>query len=732
MPLSMRKAFVCLMFASLASMARAQAPVRAGGEFRVNVQTTGGQGDVAATADATGRFVVVWSSEGQDGSGYAVVGRRFDGAGAPLGGEFVVNGYTTGIQTDSSVAAGPDGRFMVTWSSQGQDGSGYGVFGRAYRASGEPAGPEFAVSQTTGLGQAGSHVAAIPGGFVVVWQGYIGPRQIFARVYTLNGAPVSPEFQVSVPDSGNDDHLRPSVAGLPNGAYVITWWQSHSTPAVGGRILYRVYDTGGPLGPQQPAAPDDPQYHYLEAPDVLVRADGSFTLAWGHVSCWVGDGVACSELGVEARDYDPVGAPVGAVYRVDQAPHSLTEDPRLAISSRGSQWGAWTSAGGDICIPPGFCGPPYEGQDGSGTAVYARRFGPVLPGPEFQANTYTTGLQATPAVAVDPFGNALIAWTSQNQDGSSYGVYAQRFGGLLPVAVDVDTAGNHVWEPGETVDLRPSWRNATGGSQSFSGSIAGLTGPPIASYTITDGTGSYGITANNTTAPCVDCYGVAVTVPATRPTHWDASVLETLSPGSQGQQVRWPLHIGNSFTDVPASNPFYRFIETLLHRGVSGGCTTTSYCPAEVTTRDAMAAFVLVAREGAGYTPPACVPPNIFADLPETNPFCRFVEELANRGVVSGCGDGNYCASAPVTREQLAVFVLRTLDPALDPPACAPPNLFADLPETSPFCRWVEELANRGVVAGCGGGNYCGGAPVTREQMAVFLGVTFGLTLYGV
>ena len=52
------------------------------------------------------------------------------------------------------------------------------------------------------------------------------------------------------------------------------------------------------------------------------------------------------------------------------------------------------------------------------------------------------------------------------------------------------------------------------------------------------------------------------------------------------------------------------------------------------------------------------------------------------------------------------------------------------MPASSPFCRWIEELARRGVVAGCGGGNYCPSAAVTREQMAVFLAVTFGLTLY--
>jgi hypothetical protein len=79
----------------------------------------------------------------------------------------------------------------------------------------------------------------------------------------------------------------------------------------------------------------------------------------------------------------------------------------------------------------------------------------------------------------------------------------------------------------------------------------------------------------------------------------------------------------------------------------------------------------------------------------------------------------------------MAVFVLRTLDPALSPPACGATPMFNDVPASSGFCRWIEELARRGVVTGCGGGNYCPSAPVTREQMGVFLAATFSLTLYG-
>jgi hypothetical protein len=78
----------------------------------------------------------------------------------------------------------------------------------------------------------------------------------------------------------------------------------------------------------------------------------------------------------------------------------------------------------------------------------------------------------------------------------------------------------------------------------------------------------------------------------------------------------------------------------------------------------------------------------------------------------------------------MAIFVLRKLDSTFNPPACGTP-MFSDVPASNPFCRWIEELARRGVVSGCAPGLYCPASPVTREQMGVFLSATFGLTLYG-
>jgi hypothetical protein len=79
----------------------------------------------------------------------------------------------------------------------------------------------------------------------------------------------------------------------------------------------------------------------------------------------------------------------------------------------------------------------------------------------------------------------------------------------------------------------------------------------------------------------------------------------------------------------------------------------------------------------------------------------------------------------------MAVFLLKTLEGiAYVPPACVAPT-FSDVPCSSGFARWVNELALRGVTAGCAPGLYCPNNPNTRAQMAVFLTTTFGLSLYG-
>jgi hypothetical protein len=115
-----------------------------------------------------------------------------------------------------------------------------------------------------------------------------------------------------------------------------------------------------------------------------------------------------------------------------------------------------------------------------------------------------------------------------------------------------------------------------------------------------------------------------------------------------------------------------------------------------------------------------------FADVPCPSLFADWIEALAAEGITGGCGGGNYCPGAAVRRDQMAAFLLK----AEHGSAYVPPpcaGTFGDVACPSLFADWIEQLAAEQVTGGCGGGNYCPSNPNTRGQMAVFLTKTFGL-----
>ena len=696
------------VFAAVTLAVTAVAQTPAGGEFRVNSHTTGLQISARPAMEADGDFIVVWQGDLQGGSGIDVLGQRYAASGTPRGGQFRINGFTVGSQLLPHVAVGRRGS-VVVWGSA-QDGSASSLHGQRYDAAGAPAGSEFAVNSFTTGDQYRVHVGlAADGRFVVGWRSDLidgDMAGIVARQFDASGAPQGPDFVVNTTTTGFQG--APHLAVATDGAFVAVWEDGDgSSFGVRGQ---RFDASGIRAGSELRLNTFTTQNQRI--PSVSVSPAGGFVASWRSSLL---DG---SDYGVVARRFDTSGNAVGAEFVVNTftASRQYGWFCDVAHDASGRFVVTWSSLG----------------QDGSGYGIFAQRFDAAgqRRGAEFRVNTYTTGSQRRSAVTGDEVGNFVVTWESDGQDGSGFGVFAQRFGGLGPAALVVDSAGNRVWEPGETVDVRPSWRNSSGAGQVLSGTLGAMVGPPGAVYAITDGTGDYGTVPDGVAGACSDCYEVTATDPPTRAaTHLDATAVESLLPDAHGQQKRWSLHVGRSFGDVTVASPFYRFVETLLHHQVTGGCAAGDYCPASASGRDQMAVFVLVAREGPGYAPPACGTP-MFSDVPAASPFCRWIEELARRGVVGGCGGGAYCPMASVTREQMAVFVLRTLDPGLTPPACVTP-MFSDVPAASPFCRWIEELARRGVVTGCGGGGYCPGAPVTREQMGVFIAVAFGLTLYG-
>jgi len=97
------------------------------------------------------------------------------------------------------------------------------------------------------------------------------------------------------------------------------------------------------------------------------------------------------------------------------------------------------------------------------------------------------------------------------------------------------------------------------------------------------------------------------------------------------------------------------------------------------------------------------------------------------QGITTGCGGGKFCPTNAVNRQQMAVFLLKTLEgSSYDPPACANPT-FTDVPCSNPFSKWIYELVDRGITAGCGGGLYCPLTNANRGQMATFVVKTFSL-----
>ena len=180
------------------------------------------------------------------------------------------------------------------------------------------------------------------------------------------------------------------------------------------------------------------------------------------------------------------------------------------------------------------------------------------------------------------------------------------------------------------------------------------------------------------------------------------------------------------FLDVPPGHQFYALVTTLVRNAITVGVGSGNYGAGQDTLRQQMAVFLLKAKNGICYTPPPCTTP-AFDDVPCTSNFAPWINALVAQGITSGCGGDNFCPTNPVNRQQMAVFLLKTLEgSAYTPPACTVAT-FDDVPCSSNFAPWIYELVARTITAGCGGANYCPLTNASRGQMAVFLTKTFSL-----
>jgi hypothetical protein len=377
------------------------------GEFQISSAVNAAQFSSHIASDPNGNFVVVWQSDSQDGSGWGIFARRYDSVGVPQGNEFQVNSFTANNQFVPRVAMDANGNFAIVWESNGQDGNGYGVFCKRYNAAGVPLGNEFQVNTTTANNQGDPFIAMTPtGNFVVVWASELQDGSlsgIYGQRFDSAGIPQGGEFPVNTYTT--DDQQQPSVSIDASGNFAVAFESQGQDGSGRGVFVRRFNALGVPQGIEF-------QVNTFTTGDqsdtwINMNAGGNFVVVWNSI------GQDNGGLGVYAQKFSASGVPQGSEFRVNSFTTGDQNYPTVAIESNGDFVVVWESFG----------------QDGSGKGVYGQRYSANgnPQGGEFQINAFIANDQFNPFVTKYGTGNFIVVWISFGQDGFAEGVYGQRY-----------------------------------------------------------------------------------------------------------------------------------------------------------------------------------------------------------------------------------------------------------------------------------------------------------------
>jgi hypothetical protein len=150
-----------------------------------------------------------------------------------------------------------------------------------------------------------------------------------------------------------------------------------------------------------------------------------------------------------------------------------------------------------------------------------------------------------------------------------------------------------------------------------------------------------------------------------------AAIREETIPGAIGVVFLLRSKYGNNyippaatgiFADVSMTYWAANWIEQLYTDGITRGCAISplEYCPENNVTRAEMAVFLIRSKYGSGYTSTPAT--EIFADVPTTYWVAGWINQLVSGGITSGCGSGDYCPENPVSRAQMASFLVRAFN----------------------------------------------------------------------
>jgi hypothetical protein len=369
--------------------------------------------------------------------------------GLPDGPDFQVNSTTPWEQREAQLAILPDGEFLVVWRSTDSAGP-HNIRSRHFQADGVPSGSDMQVNtSTTMYHRWPSVVVDNAGGFVAVYEG--GTR-IDGREFAGDGQPSGAEFVV---EAAERPLYTPVVDTAPDGRRVVVWDGYEG-------IYSRLYDAdGNPAGEPFLVHVETIQPWSQSYPNVAVTDDAQFMVVWTRRT---GD--------IVGRRFAADGAPLGETFEVSTLTGFQTRGA-IAATDEGGFIVAWDSYRSSA------------GTDSSRSSVQVREFdGAGTPlGPEFQVNTYTTGLQSSPDIEVVPGGGFVVSWHSEGSsdtDRSGSTVVARRFDAagraysgefqLNSVTTDYQFHAEIEFEPGGA--LRAVWTSrASAGDDTSESSI---------------------------------------------------------------------------------------------------------------------------------------------------------------------------------------------------------------------------------------------------------------------
>lgn len=356
-----------------------------------------------------------------DGSGPCdrdVYGRVFnpDGTGATV--DFRCNSHLNDDQYEPAVChlEEPGDYFMAVWTSDLQDGSGTAIVGRKFNSDGTPAGNEFQINQYISDRQERPSVAALTDGrFVVAWQTWKGSDAKFdvvARFFVTDDHPAGGEFTVHPADS--QDQIHPAVAAWPGGEFVIVF-EDQSISRTTGVWLAAFDDVGNTqadwlvhVGDVLSGTPSVPSVAAFE----LDSGERTAVVAWTTA-----DAVGMTDVALRRHDIESTTG-IPTPYDIALANDYATDEQSYvsAAASTGSVLVAWQSYYQDGSRF-GIYGRLYEPDTGaSGLAAL---------GSEFGLNLFTTDHQRAVATTGFKDGRFGLVWESDGQDGDDYGLYGQ-------------------------------------------------------------------------------------------------------------------------------------------------------------------------------------------------------------------------------------------------------------------------------------------------------------------